>query len=156
MSSEESGVKKETEIGLLLHAIIFGYQKAVDSVLGAGAAVLVPHAVDGIIRLYEKGGFELAISENIEETIAHFNKKVKELGFAEEVVFKEEEKGKFLFEVKQCAYVDPTHALISPKIAICPIAFLAAAILQKATNKQAVISFSEFIKGGTKTYITLK
>jgi hypothetical protein len=33
MSSEEKGVKKQDYIGLLLYAIIFGYQKAVDSVL---------------------------------------------------------------------------------------------------------------------------
>ncbi|MEM3626639.1 MAG: hypothetical protein QXZ25_01285 [Candidatus Bathyarchaeia archaeon] len=144
---------EEADIGTLLHAILFAYQKAVKDILGTGAAIFVHPVLDTMKRINEKAGVNLLKGRDIDEVFENMSVIMPTTGIIREFRFEKLAPERYVLHVDGCVWAPHIHEELKPKDVTCPFALMAMAVFEKTLKKKVKVTDSEYYKEGTKTLI---
>jgi hypothetical protein len=144
---------EEADIGTLLHAILFAYQKAVKDILGTGAAIFVHPVLDTIKRIKERAGVNLIKGRNINEVFENLSRIMPTMGIVRGFRFEKMATERYVLHVDGCVWAPHIHEELKPKDVTCPFALIAMAIFEETLKKKVKVTDSEYHKDGTETVI---
>jgi hypothetical protein len=161
--TEEQEIKKmsELDVGSMLHAVLFAYEKVLINFYGKEEAKkllsylieeLIPILYDEKNKVIDK---ELGIDENMKRLAAFLSDDKILKGLKIEKVSLNE----FVIDIKECAFAkEGIHSVLDLKGGSCPWALIAAAVLSsvEAEDQYINIGSSEFTDDGSKTYLKIE
>jgi hypothetical protein len=154
------GIKKHKKIALeeavvLLHSILFAYQKSVRDILRTGDAIFVDPVIDTINKLHRKIGVSLSEGRNVDEVMENYAKRLMMRGLVKKSVIEKQSEEEYMLKIEGCALNrdGKVHELLKPKDVTCPWGIIAQAIYSKSTGKKVAVTDSAFEKDLSATGI---
>lgn len=154
------GIKNPRKIALgeaavLLHSILFAYQKSVRDILRTGDAIFVDPVLDTVNKLHRKMGVTLSEGRNVDEVMENYAKRLMMLGLVKKSTIKKQSEEEYTLKIEGCAlnHDGKVHELLKPKDVTCPWAITAQAIYSKSTGKNIAVTDSTFKKDLSVTEI---
>ncbi|MEM1658304.1 MAG: hypothetical protein QXX87_03175 [Candidatus Jordarchaeales archaeon] len=150
MMSREFGA-----ISGLFHAVIFTLQEKIIELLGHEGFkdYIFPMVQESVIRV-EKLGLKSIKGENIEEALSKFAQLLEKSLLVSSAEFRKKDESTYIFVLNDCFMAKTAHIVAETK-GICPMAMVAAAIVQKYSGKEAIIEWSKLTERGSVTEIKL-
>jgi hypothetical protein len=146
---------EESDIGTLLHGILFAYQKSVKDILGTGSAIFVHPVLSIIKRINKKTGVNLIQGRNIDEVFKNLSKVMSTTGLVREFRFEKLAPRSYVLHIDGCVWAPHIHEELKPRDATCPYALIAMSIFEEVLKGKVKVADSEYYKNGTKTRIEL-
>ncbi len=153
MRSQMEEKLDQSDIGTLLHGILFAYQKSVKDLLGTGAAVFVHPVLNIVKRIKERAGVNLIKGSNIDEVFENLSKVMPTAGLVKEFRFEKIAPKKYILHVDGCIWAPHIHEELKPKDVTCPFAIVTMAIFEEVLKCKVKVADSEYYKNGTETLI---
>jgi hypothetical protein len=148
-----------SEIGALLHGILFAYEKVVAELYKGKHRILFPYIIEEITRISKSHGMgvmnpDLPMAEKIEKLRIFFSN--DEL--LKNVSIKEIDEDTISFEIEECSLaVSGVHDILEMHGGVCPFALASAALLSGAMGDERYIDLadSEYTEKGSKTLLKI-
>lgn len=149
----EKFVIRKEEIAVLMHELLFAYQKSMKKILGSGAAVFLHPTLDIINSIRKQTGKSLLEGQNIDEAFETLSKTFSNSGIVKEFRFEKIEPTKYVLHINGCIWAPHIHNYLKPKDLICPFALIAMAVFEGVTKNKVKAVDSEYLKNGSRTKI---
>lgn len=146
------------ELASLLHGLLFAYEKVFINLYGDDARKLYPYIIEELAHLLHTGDNpvidkSMSAEENIERIIQYISNEE----YLNNINFKKEGDGKWVFDIKTCSFAKSgVHDILKVKEGICPFGLVIASCLTELSDNGYVrITKSEFDDEGSKTHLEL-
>ena len=141
-------------ISILLHHVIFSYEKAHERLVGTTSGALLQELVKELTTTFELGYIaDISKSNSLQENLQSYIDNLNSSEYFDEVTGDYKD-GAYVFEIKRCEFAKKeTHIILSGKKHTCPFAILAAAVIFYSTGKDLRIHKTDFSEIGSKTVI---
>ena len=137
----------------LFHVGVFTLQSNIDETLGKiGYSDYIFPAIKEAMETAEKLGIEPIVGENIEDFGKRFIKLMKTSLLAENASLKKRADGSYVFSLNKCFMARSAHTVAGTK-GVCPMAMVMAAMIEKYTNKEVMVEYSDLTPNGSVTNI---
>jgi len=142
-----------SDVGTLLHGILFAYQKTTKDMLGTGAAIFV-HPVLNIIReISKRSGVNLIKGGNIDEVFENLSNVMPTTGLVKGFRFEKLSLDTYILHIDECFWAPHIHSELKPKDVICPYALVAMSIFEEVSKRKVKVADSEYTEKGCRTRI---
>jgi len=143
----------QSDIGTLLHGILFAYQKTVKDTLGTGAAIFV-HPVLNIVKgISKRTGVNLINGSNIDEVFENLSKVMSTTNLVAGFRFEKLCPNTYMLCIEGCVWAPHIHNELKPKDVTCPYALIAMSIFEEALKCKVKVADSEYLEDGCRTRI---
>ncbi len=138
----------------LFHVGVFTLQSSIDETLGRiGYSDYIFPAIKESIETTEKLGIKSIVGENIEEFGKRFIGLLKDSMLVENATLKKKkDDDTFVFALNKCFMARSAHTVAGTK-GVCPMAMVMAAMIEKYTNKDVTVEYSDLTPNGSITNI---
>jgi hypothetical protein len=138
----------------LFHVGVFTLQSGIDETLGRiGYSEYIFPAIKESIETTEKLGIKSIVGENIEEFGKRFIGLLKDSMLVENATLKKKrEDDTYVFALNKCFMARSAHTVAGTK-GVCPMAMVMAAMIEKYTNKDVTVEYSDLTPNGSITNI---
>jgi hypothetical protein len=149
---EKFALRKE-EIAVLMHELLFAYQKSMKKILGSGAAVFLHPTLDVINGIHKQTRKNLFAGKDIDAAFETLSKTFSNSGIVKEFRFEKIEPTKYVLHINGCIWAPHIHNCLKPKELICPFALITMAVFQNVTKNKVKTVDSEYLENGSRTEI---
>ncbi len=160
---ECKNVRKMTdaEIGSMLHALLFAYEKVFLNFYGKEETKkLYSYLIDELIPvLYDERDLIIDKSLSVEENMKRFECFLSNESYIKGLSIKKISDNKYIIDVEECTFAKGgIHDTLEMKGGSCPYALLVAAVLTSVENSDQYIKVgeSEYTKTGSRTYLDIE
>ncbi|MHA1409493.1 MAG: hypothetical protein ACTSQY_04100 [Candidatus Odinarchaeia archaeon] len=137
----------------LFHAGIFTLQSSVAKLVGdIGLREYVFPSIKEAIENLGSIGLEPVTGESIEEFGVRFVDILKKSLLVGDASLEKKFESEYYFKLNTCFMAKSAHQIAGTK-GVCPMAMVAAAMIEKYTNKEVTIEYSELTPKGSETKI---
>ncbi|MBA7709221.1 hypothetical protein ES703_118134 [subsurface metagenome] len=137
----------------LFHVGVFTLQSSIDETLGKiGYSDYIFPAIKESMETAEKLGIEPIVGEDIEDFGKRFIKLMKTSLLVENASLKKRADGSYVFSLNNCFMARSAHTVAGTK-GVCPMAMVMAAMIEKYTNKDVTVEYSDLTPNGSVTNI---
>ncbi len=137
----------------LFHVGVFTLQSSIDETLGKiGYSDYIFPAIKESMETAEKLGIEPISGEDIESFGKRFIELLKTSLLAENASLKKKPDGSYIFSLNNCFMARSAHTVAGTK-GVCPMAMVMAAMIEKYTNKEVMVEYSDLTPKGSVTNI---
>ena len=137
----------------LFHVGVFTLQSSIDETLGKiGYSDYIFPAIKESMETTEKLGIEPIVGEDIEDFGKRFIKLMKTSLLVENASLKKRADGSYVFSLNNCFMARSAHTVAGTK-GVCPMAMVMAAMVEKYTNKEVSVEYSDLTPNGSVTNI---
>lgn len=155
MNKGETAHKDCNSTALLIHTVLFAYEKSHGRMTGSGSKAVLQLAVEFMPLLLKELKFpELNRDKSIEENISSYIAMVRETGYIRDAALNRSGENCYTFESKNCRFAPTGHKIFTGGH-ICPFAILAASVLYLKTGESISMNESEFTQTGSRTVINV-
>ncbi|RLF14547.1 MAG: hypothetical protein DRJ97_06040 [Thermoprotei archaeon] len=144
---------KDLNAELLLHSLLFAYQKATREVLGPVSAIFVPPLLDAVRTISEAVGIDLVKGEDLDEVLQNYLGLLKDIGLVEGARLEKLGPNKYLLGIDKCIYAKAVHEALKPSGVTCLHGLIAMAIFEKLAGRKVKLNESRFLPEGSETVI---
>ncbi|NVM27695.1 MAG: hypothetical protein HWN65_02545 [Candidatus Helarchaeota archaeon] len=139
----------------LFHAGIFTMQSNIVETLGKiGYRDYIFPAIKESIVKTESLGIAPIVGENVEDFGDRFIKVLKKSMLVENAVLTKKSEASYIFSLKKCFMARAAHQVAGTK-GVCPMAMVMAAMIEKYTEKEVTVEYSNLTRNGSVTGITV-
>ena len=137
----------------LFHVGVFTLQHGIDETLGKiGFNDYIFPAIKDSMETAEKLGIEPIVGENIEEFGKRFIELLKTSLLVDNASLKKRPDGSYVFSLDNCFMARSAHQVAGTK-GVCPMAMVMAAMIEKYTNEEIRVEYSNLTPNGSITNI---
>lgn len=137
----------------LFHVGVFTLQSSIDETLGKiGYSDYIFPAIKESMETTEKLGIKPITGENIEDFGKRFIDLLKASMLVENASLKKKAEDIFVFSLNKCFMARSAHTVAGTK-GVCPMAMVMAAMIEKYTNKEITVEYSDLTPNGSVTNI---
>ena len=138
----------------LFHVGVFTLQSGVDETLGKiGFRDYMFPAIKEAMDTAEKLGITPIVGENIEDFGKRFIELLKTSLLVENASLKKKADGSYVFSLNNCFMAKSAHTVAGTK-GVCPMAMVMAAMVEKYTNEDVMVEYSDLTPKGSVTNIS--
>lgn len=139
----------------LFHAGIFTMQNNIVETLGkiGYRDYVFPAIKDSIVKT-ESLGIAPIVGENVEDFGDRFIKVLKKSMLVENAVLTKKSESSYIFSLKNCFMARAAHQVAGTK-GVCPMAMVMAAMIEKYTEQEVTVEYSNLTRNGSVTGITI-
>jgi len=139
----------------LFHVGVFKLQSGIDETLGRiGFNDYIFPAIKESMDKAEQIGIQPIESETLEEFGDRFINVLKQSLLVDDAKLKKDSENQYSFVLKNCFMAKASHKIAGEK-GVCPMAMVVAAMMEKYTNKEVGIQYSNLTQNGSITGITI-
>lgn len=152
---EPSLEEKCNSTALLLHSVLFAYQKAHTKIVGKGSKAVLQELfknIQGLIK--ESVQYEIDMEKTADQNLVIYRSLLRESGYVRDIVLESENEDEYVFKTVDCLFARKVHRHYKDGY-ICPFAIIAASILYKTKNANVTINESDLNETGSVTRIIL-
>ena len=143
----------QADIGVLLHGILFAYQKIAKETLGTGAAIFVHPVLDILRGISKRTGVNLIEGCNIDEVFENLSKAMQTTGLITAFRFEKHSPNIYTLHVDRCVWAPHIHSELKPHDVTCPYALMAMSIFEEILKCRVKVADSEYAENGCRTRI---
>jgi len=137
----------------LFHVGVFTLQHGIDETLGKiGFNDYIFPAIKESMETAEKLGIEPIVGENIEDFGERFVELLKTSLLVDNASLKKRPDGSYVFSLDNCFMARSAHQVAGTK-GVCPMAMVMAAMIEKYTNEEIRVEYSNLTPNGSITNI---
>jgi len=137
----------------LFHVGVFTLQHGIDETLGKiGYNDYIFPAIKESMERAEKLGIEPIVGENIEDFGKRFVELLKTSLLVDNASLKKRPDGSYVFSLNNCFMARSAHKVAGTK-GVCPMAMVMAAMIEKYTNEEIRVEYSNLTPNGSITNI---
>ncbi|NVM16332.1 MAG: hypothetical protein HWN80_01345 [Candidatus Lokiarchaeota archaeon] len=137
----------------LFHVGVFTLQASIDETLGKiGFRDYMFPAIKESMDTAEKLGIEPIIGENIEAFGKRFIDLLKTSLLVDNASLKKKSDGSYVFSLNNCFMARSAHT-VAGTTGVCPMAMVMAAMIEKYTNEDVMVEYSDLTPNGSVTNI---
>ncbi|MBA7534968.1 hypothetical protein ES705_27218 [subsurface metagenome] len=137
----------------LFHVGVFTLQQGIDETLGKiGFNDYIFPAIKESMETAEKLGIEPIVGENIEDFGKRFVELLKTSLLVDNASLKKRPDGSYVFSLDNCFMARSAHQVAGTK-GVCPMAMVMAAMIEKYTNEEIRVEYSNLTPNGSITII---
>jgi len=137
----------------LFHVGVFTLQTSIDETLGKiGYSDYIFPAIKESMETTEKLDIEPIVGENVEDFGKRFIDLLKTSLLVENASLKKKTDGSYVFSLNNCFMARAAHTVAGTK-GVCPMAMVMAAMIEKYTNKEVTVEYSDLTPNGSITNI---
>ena len=137
----------------LFHVGVFTLQHGIDETLGKiGFNDYIFPAIKDSMETAEKLGIEPIVGENIEDFGNRFVELLKTSLLVDNASLKKRPDGSYVFSLDNCFMARSAHQVAGTK-GVCPMAMVMAAMIEKYTNEEIRVEYSNLTPNGSITNI---
>ena len=137
----------------LFHVGVFTLQHGIDETLGKiGFNDYIFPAIKESMETAEKLGIEPIVGEDIEDFGKRFVELLKTSLLVDNASLKKKSDGSYVFSLDNCFMARSAHQVAGTK-GVCPMAMVMAAMIEKYTNEEIRIEYSNLTPNGSITNI---
>ena len=137
----------------LFHVGVFTLQSSIHETLGKiGYSDYIFPAIKESMETTEKLGIKPIVGENIEDFGKRFIELLKSSLLVENASLKKKTEDSYVFSLNNCFMARAAHTVAGTK-GVCPMAMVMAAMIEKYTNKEVNVEYSELTPNGSITNI---
>ena len=137
----------------LFHVGVFTLQHGIDETLGKiGFNDYIFPAIKESMETAEKLGIEPIVGENIEDFGKRFIELLKTSLLVDNASLKKRPDGSYVFSLDNCFMARSAHQVAGTK-GVCPMAMVMAAMIEKYTNEEIRVEYSNLTPNGSITNI---
>ncbi|MEM2155988.1 MAG: hypothetical protein QXW47_03040 [Candidatus Jordarchaeales archaeon] len=139
----------------LFHAAIFTLQEKMIELIGRGGLrdYVFPAVHESIINV-EKLGLKPLKGESFEEVLSELTRLLKKSLLISSAQFIKKDDDTYVFILNGCFMARSAHTVAQVK-GVCPMAMVAAAIMQKYSGREVAVEWSKLTEKGSETEIKL-
>lgn len=137
----------------LFHVGVFTLQSSIDETLGKiGYSDYIFPAIKESMETAEKLGIEPISGEDIKSFGERFIELLKTSLLVENASLKKKADDSYVFSLNNCFMARSAHTVAGTK-GVCPMAMVMAAMIEKYTNKEVMVEYSDLTPNGSITNI---
>lgn len=137
----------------LFHVGVFTLQAGIDETLGKiGFRDYMFPAIKESMETTEQLGIESIVGENVEDFGRRFIELLKTSLLVDNASLKKKSDGSYVFSLNNCFMAKSAHTVAGTK-GVCPMAMVMAAMIDKYTNEEVVVEYSDLTPNGSITNI---
>lgn len=137
----------------LFHVGVFTLQHGIDETLGKiGFNDYIFPAIKESMETAEKLGIEPIVGEDIEDFGKRFVELLKTSLLVDNASLKKKPDGSYVFSLDNCFMARAAHQVAGTK-GVCPMAMVMAAMIEKYTNEEIRVEYSNLTPNGSITNI---
>ena len=137
----------------LFHVGVFTLQHGIDETLGKiGFNDYIFPAIKESMETAEKLGIEPIVGEDIEDFGKRFVELLKTSLLVDNASLKKKSDGSYVFSLDNCFMARSAHQVAGTK-GVCPMAMVMAAMIEKYTNEEIRVEYSNLTPNGSITNI---
>ena len=137
----------------LFHVGVFTLQSGIDETLGKiGFRDYMFPAIKEAMETTEKLGIKPIVGENIEDFGKRFIALLKTSLLVDNASLKKKLDGSYVFSLNNCFMARSAHTVAGTK-GVCPMAMVMAAMIEKYTNEDIIVEYSNLTPNGSVTNI---
>jgi hypothetical protein len=148
-----------SEVGALLHAILFAYEKVVAELYKGKHKILFPYIMEDMIKLLGLQDLTIVDSEkSLEGNMQGLKEYLSNEEFLKGVKFEKVDDETYCFEIDECSFaLAGVHDILKLHGGVCPFALAVAAILSEEMKEGQYFDLadSDYSDKGSKTNLKI-